>query len=489
MRRLSQKIKDRLSRTAKEKPDGEAKGSKGVSSSPATTSGPSKTSSVTTATTQPAPHKKSSVPRSPSPVPTSPAPAPSPTDQPAVSDKAPPLACVDIDLWARAYEIAQERERELMADYKRHIVSLQGDASAGGDLFTSRTVESVVNKLFEAREKKQWRVSLLGNDVKIREQVERLAKFLLWSDPVVKNALSAQPYAALAWSGVSILLPLLTSGTTQKEAMLNGFKSIGDLQVYWQICEKDYLRSVHWQDYQHLINPLAKLYSYIIEYQARVICHLSEAQLTRAWQDVADAHHWAGTKEEIDKLDEVCRNLISVGEREEIRKNRDTQLQEMQNSRIIQEDILSIIKENRQDEKETRLLKDLATAAGDYHRYKNINRERVPGTCEWFLADQRFRKWRDSNSSNVLWVSAGPGCGKSVLSRSLIDEGHLNAAPTITITRSAIEASCSPTTICYFFFKDGGDGRMDGAHALCAILHQLFTCPSTSGLINYGESW
>jgi hypothetical protein len=125
-----------------------------------------------------------------------------------VSDKAAPLTCADIDLWARAYEIVQERERELMADYKRHIASLQDDASASGDLFTSRTVESVVNKLFEVREKKQWRVSLLGNNVKIREQVERLAKFLLWSDPVVKNALSAQPYAALAWSGVSILLPV-----------------------------------------------------------------------------------------------------------------------------------------------------------------------------------------------------------------------------------------------------------------------------------------
>ena len=208
MKRLSQKIKDRLSRTAKEKPDSEAKGSSGVSSLPAPTSEPSKISSVTTVTTQPSPHVKSSVPRCPSPVPTSPAPAPSPTDQPAVSDKASPPTCADIDLWARAYEIVQERERELMADYKRHIASLQDDASASGDLFTSRNVESVVNKLFEVREKKQWRVSLLGTDVKIREQVEKLAKFLLWSDPIVKNALSAQPYAALAWSGVSILLPV-----------------------------------------------------------------------------------------------------------------------------------------------------------------------------------------------------------------------------------------------------------------------------------------
>jgi len=127
-----------------------------------------------------------------------------------VSNKASPPTRADIDPWARAYEVVQERERELMSDYKRHIASLQDDTAASGDLLTPRTVESVVNKLFEVREKKQWRVSLLGNDVKIRDQVERLAKFLLWSDPVVKNAISAQPYAALAWSGVSILLPVGT---------------------------------------------------------------------------------------------------------------------------------------------------------------------------------------------------------------------------------------------------------------------------------------
>lgn len=95
-----------------------------------------------------------------------------------------------------------------MADYMKHLASLQDDAVVSGHVVTSQAVDSVVNKLLEEREKKQWRVSLLGNDVKIRKQVERLARFVLWSDPIVKNALSAQPYAALAWSGVSMLLPV-----------------------------------------------------------------------------------------------------------------------------------------------------------------------------------------------------------------------------------------------------------------------------------------
>lgn len=73
--------------------------------------------------------------------------------------------------------------------------------------------------------------------------------------------------------------------------MLNGFNSNSDLQMYWRICEQAYLQSAYRKEYQHIVEPLAKLYSYIIEYQARVICHLSEVQLSRAWQNVTDAHH------------------------------------------------------------------------------------------------------------------------------------------------------------------------------------------------------
>ena len=60
-------------------------------------------------------------------------------------------------------------------------------------------------------------------------------------------------------------------------------------------------------------------------------------------------------------------------------------------------------------------------------------------------------------------MSADPGCGKSVLSKHLIDrKGEL------------LTVNPKNPTICYFFFKDGDEGRIDGAQAMCALLHQLF---------------
>lgn len=122
--------------------------------------------------------------------------------------------------WDRAYQIVQKREPELMADYKTHLASEQGDDIPGADLFTPRSVEVVVQRLAQERETKQWRVSLGGKDIKIREQAENLVKFLLWSDPFVKTAVNSQPYAALAWSGVQLLLPVCTYPHLLIEPML-----------------------------------------------------------------------------------------------------------------------------------------------------------------------------------------------------------------------------------------------------------------------------
>jgi len=92
-----------------------------------------------------------------------------------------------------------------MTDYGRHLAAHH---NAVGLLSTPQSVESVVKQLLDDREMKQWRISLLGRDIKVRKEAEKLAKFLLWSDDIVKSAVSTQPYAALAWTAVSVLLPV-----------------------------------------------------------------------------------------------------------------------------------------------------------------------------------------------------------------------------------------------------------------------------------------
>lgn len=87
----------------------------------------------------------------------------------------------------------------------------------------------------------------------------------------------------------------------------------------------------------------------------------------------------------------------------------------------------------------------------NYEAYRNINPRRVEGTCRWVLDHRKFREWKVNNHTNLLWLSAGPGCGKSVLSRALIDD---------VLVRD------TSATICYYFFKDSEE-QNSAATAIC----------------------
>jgi hypothetical protein len=75
------------------------------------------------------------------------------------------------------------------------------------------------------------------------------------------------------------------------------------------------------------------------------------------------------------------------------------------------------------------------------------------------LTHPQYQSWCTNTHNDILWISADPGCGKSVLSKSLVDID--------------LKAGDSLST-CYFFFKDN-DEQNNIQIAICALLHQLFT--------------
>ncbi|KAI1825463.1 hypothetical protein F4861DRAFT_530286 [Xylaria intraflava] len=107
--------------------------------------------------------------------------------------------------------------------------------------------------------------------------------------------------------------------------------------------------------------------------------------------------------------------------------------------------------------KEINILKMLNTSL--HHDRKDRNTDSLEGTCGWFVSHEFFRDWQESKSSRLLWVSADPGCGKSVLSKYLVD--HVLKT---TVSR----------TVCYFFFKDDFEDQRNVMGALRCILYQLF---------------
>ncbi|GJN78761.1 hypothetical protein PLIIFM63780_002270 [Purpureocillium lilacinum] len=185
----------------------------------------------------------------------------------------------------------------------------------------------------------------------------------------------------------------------------------------------------------------------------RGICDYADSHKNKAWQGYAAAAAAA-----------FARELLSVIPADRV-------LQEKPIPQLVSDPVLQELVSNtneviskqtsKQDiryENEKQIQCHRTFKTSKYEDFKNINPDRVPGTCNWVLEHPQYVKWRQSPHDDLLWISADPGCGKSVLAKSLIDKE-------LQSTRDH--------TVCYFFFKDNEE-QDSLATSLCAVLHQLF---------------
>lgn len=127
-------------------------------------------------------------------------------DTSAVKSEAPKVATDD--LWAEAYEECKIRENDLVNCYEQRMKAYT--ASAGTvpeDHFSpSKIAESIIAQRgdLDARRLTLWK------------QGEKIVKFVLCFNNTISAALASQPYASLAWSGVSIILPVSDNHTCKK---------------------------------------------------------------------------------------------------------------------------------------------------------------------------------------------------------------------------------------------------------------------------------
>lgn len=228
------------------------------------------------------------------------------------------------------------------------------------------------------------------------------------------------------------------------------------------------------------------LYKAILLYQLRFYHHLERHSVTRGVRNLGGLDSWESWKKDIIEADAECQKFENLFDKVAERDSWIRQDAVMKNQSWIQAQILKAINDASNerraqyaDRREERLLQTLSSR---YEEQKNINPKRVDGTCEWFLQSAEFQEWNNAKQSCLLWLSAGPGCGKSVLSKCLVDENMING-------------SLSTSIVCYFFFKDGQKGQETAANAMTAITHQILSRYADAALMahslvrfrNHGE--
>ncbi|KAH0559465.1 hypothetical protein GP486_004019 [Trichoglossum hirsutum] len=393
-------------------------------------------------------------------------------------------------LWDRAYENLCRENEELVNDYNKALVSEPGIDSVDSlddPLTREEQMSRFINKKLADMKEKQWRIRLGSKSVGVRNQVDHIVKVVMVAKDIAPTPTTVNPvHAGLPWAGVCILLTLVVNDTIQRTAAVNGLEKVSRLIPRYTEIERVYFQGEEFALKGDLEAAVIKLYAHILEFEARAACQFSRSTMFQAARNIAKADDWEGVLVKIDELEMACEKLtwrIDANDQRARMKHVATIL-DGQDRRV--EELL------KRDEEHWKLVSEELKAGreeqsewhrnagwSDCHRSfrttpyeadKDRNPDRVPGTCEWFLEHPRYQKWRDERGSSWLWVTADPGCGKSVLSKFLIDDYQS--------TRPA-----SASNICYFFFKDDSEENRSATHALCAVLHQLFS--QDSALIRY----
>lgn len=118
------------------------------------------------------------------------------------------LSTLSNDLWKKAWNKLQEAEPKLAHDYRERLPR----SLATLDEPCQRP--DAVKEEIHAHQQKQYdqAIKLLrkrsGRTDKFIELAQGLVKFVQWGSDLVSAAVSTQPYASLAWVGVSLLLPV-----------------------------------------------------------------------------------------------------------------------------------------------------------------------------------------------------------------------------------------------------------------------------------------
>ena len=239
------------------------------------------------------------------------------------------------------------------------------------------------------------------------------------------------------------------------------------------------IEKLHWTKTQKPVikTSMTELCSRILEFLARAACHLQKHPITRTLKDMFNQGEWDVLLSAIQDAKARVNEHSGVNGWKEIRMIREAQ----EKDQLAQQTATLRKETTARNEKITAFLKELhehAWPGGDsYESSKDRVKSPEEGTCKWFTNHDKFKAWESlgdlDSGSPLLLLTAYPGCGKSVLSKHLMD---------------TVLPRPKDRVVCYFFFKDDFEHQKSATGALCTLLHQLLDISESRGNTRLADS-
>ncbi|KAM0449404.1 hypothetical protein ACHAO4_007753 [Trichoderma viride] len=361
-------------------------------------------------------------------------------------------------LWNRAWNKLREEDSALIEEYE---AKLQGSVVAGlrGILKSNSNIGELLSAILpseiEEANTNAAKSVLSSSEDEIKEAAELVLAVVGSANSYVTQAVSANPYASIAWAGVIFLLPVSTIASAQSASLAKGLNYISHLISQSYTREEFYVESYEpWMDSQEEFrqlhhaykDTLERLYRQILRFQARSYCYYPNDSDIRHGLDASKSSHW---EQLLNKVHERNGDFIEV---ERTWKQIKSDLHQPSNllgpvaAEVEKEACLRSLSSEYMDERK----EDISLAH--------------PETCDWFFETRQFQQWyrRDNleNHNGVLWIKGHPGTGKSTLMKHTL--GHLEK-----------ELSETHVIAAHFFNARGDDSEQTPLSMLRSLLYQL----------------
>ncbi|KAI1371205.1 hypothetical protein F4677DRAFT_317145 [Hypoxylon crocopeplum] len=394
---------------------------------------------------------------------------------------------VSLNMWNEAYEKVREKNATMVEAYEKILLTNHIASNAVAKLAAATIVNFVdCDPAVRMARMKNVATKALGQFEKhaaVKENVVEATNIVKELAGFIKGFLDFCPPAAFALSGISAALPILVKPLEADQDMVDALQYIMDsLEWYIALCRLTLRGS--WSDGMDdeqfrlcrdvLRGRIVSLYVSLLEFQVKCVCRCyHDNPLLVGIKVILGRINWKAERELIQvRVEGINSELTAFNLEKAVKflegmtsnshnilltiRRLETFIQDARNAKIREE------KEERQ--KYQSVLTGRFMTSPDYKRQLSLNSVREENTCEWFCNHNTFRKWLDGTGSDVLLVSAYPGCGKSVLASHLI--------------QTVIPQEKPDVTVCYYFFKDNAD-ESKLANAYSALLHCLFTANGT----------
>ncbi|KAN0115502.1 hypothetical protein V8E51_005046 [Hyaloscypha variabilis] len=399
-----------------------------------------------------------------------------------VESKQPPVSLKPIgELWNEAYEELKDKEKSLVKDYEaaisKDIGMILGSTSLalgapGVAVMRQEQMTALVEKKVEEAKKNAWKLKYGDNEVLLRDLAEPVVNVINDAEKFVDGLVSANPYASIAWAGVSLLLPLFLNPSKQAASLAIGLGYISNLIVRsdmrQRLYERQYETSSSSDELNEYRDTLKELYIRILKFEAKCVVYYSKNQASRLGRDIVKWDSWDSLLQDITvqegdfvKVYDIWKDLLAQDEFKKLSVRHTESIDAM---KMISENIVGFqqaVVSAQDDTHREALIKWLSTLDPSIN-YNSAREKHQPETGKWLTEESAdFKNW-ESAPNSFIWLNGKAGSGKTILSSSVIK--HLK--------RSYDDDP--QVALAYFYFRFDDQEKPSTATLARSLIKQLY---------------